>query len=404
MMYLNELLSIPTLQELTLINQNACLDRPVATIESTETPDVISYVPKNCFIITTAMAYKENQEKLCELILSLDKLPCAGLGIKLGRFIDELDPKVIQTADSVGFPLINIPIHLTLGEVYHRFLSLLWNVENDNLVDALNTQKQLYNLIIQGVPLRQVLKLISAKLNEPCLIVDRFGELCESVNTTEDEVKAAIAHIDGLNKDDNETICCSVRLPNYVKEVKLYIYPIKSIRRNSHFMVAFSREATSPLSFFVMEEVLLNLGMLFYKQLFTDLELTITYSGRMLTPVHFGMTPKTAPPGKSYTLRMQVVKGQKKVIGRYLNTRTPGGPYSERSHNILMGTGNTKAGGVSAIPFQRMSRTRTDIKKFTTISVPSMITSERTNEKILKRLQDETAKRLQHNLDRALGK
>ena len=155
MMYLNELLSIPTLQELTLINQNACLDRPVATIESTETPDVISYVPKNCFIITTAMAYKENQEKLCELILSLDKLPCAGLGIKLGRFIDELDPKVIQTADSVGFPLINIPIHLTLGEVYHRFLSLLWNVENDNLVDALNTQKQLYNLIIQGVPLRR---------------------------------------------------------------------------------------------------------------------------------------------------------------------------------------------------------------------------------------------------------
>ena len=106
----------------------------------------------------------------------------------------------------------------------------------------------------------------------------------------------------------------------------------------------------------------------------------------------------------SYTLRMQVVKGQKKVIGRYLNTRTPGGPYSERSHNILMGTGNTKAGGVSAIPFQRMSRTRTDIKKFTTISVPSMITSERTNEKIMTRLQEETAKRLQHNLDRALGK
>lgn len=133
-------------------------------------------------------------------------------------------------------------------------------------------------------------------------------------------------------------------------------------------------------------------------------ELAITYKGRLLTPVHFGMTPKAPPRGKSYTLKASVLKGQKKVIGRYLNTRTPSGPYSERSHNILMGTGNTKAGGVSAIPFQRMSRTRTDIKKFTTISVPSMITSERTNEKILKRLQDETTKRLQHNLDRALGK
>lgn len=28
-------------------------------------------------------------------------------------------------------------------------------------------------------------------------------------------------------------------------------------------------------------------------------ELTIAYSGRLLTPVHFGMTPKTAPPGRA---------------------------------------------------------------------------------------------------------
>ena len=43
-----------------------------------------------------------------------------------------------------------------------------------------------------------------------------------------------------------------------------------------------------------------------------------------------------------------------------------------------MGTGNTKSDGTSWIPFQRMSKTRTDIKKLTTISVPQMITSDRT--------------------------
>lgn len=133
-------------------------------------------------------------------------------------------------------------------------------------------------------------------------------------------------------------------------------------------------------------------------------EIAITYEGRMLTPVHFGLTPKSPPAGKSYTLKMQVVKGQKKVIGRYKNTRTPGGPFSERSHNILMGTGSAKADGVSWIPFQRMSRERTDLKKFTATSVPQMITSELTSERIMTKLQEETAKRLQHNLDRALGR
>lgn len=133
-------------------------------------------------------------------------------------------------------------------------------------------------------------------------------------------------------------------------------------------------------------------------------ELTITYEGRMLTPVHFGMTPKSPPAGRSYTLKMQVVKGQKKVIGRYLNTRTPGGPYSQRSHNILMGTGNTKAGGVGSIPFQRQSPQRSDITKFTAISMPQMITSDKTADKIKDELQAETLKRLEHNINRALGK
>lgn len=132
-------------------------------------------------------------------------------------------------------------------------------------------------------------------------------------------------------------------------------------------------------------------------------ELTLTYKGRLLTPVHFGMTPKAPPKGKSYTLKVQVLKGSKKVLGRYKNTRTPGGPFSQRSHNILMGTGNTKKGGTNWIPFQRMSKTRTDIKKVTTISVPQMITSDRTNEAIMLRLNTETAKRLDHHMKRALG-
>ncbi|WP_287827071.1 hypothetical protein [Oscillibacter sp.] len=60
--------------------------------------------------------------------------------------------------------------------------------------------------------------------------------------------------------------------------------------------------------------------------------------------------------------------------------------------------------GMMVIPFQRMSKARTDLQKFTAISVPQMITSDRTSEKIMARLQEETAKRFQHNLDRALGR
>lgn len=105
--------------------------------------------------------------------------------------------------------------------------------------------------------------------------------------------------------------------------------------------------------------------------------LAFTYKGRLLTPTHFGMTPKTPPHGKSYTLSATIRKDRgKKVIGRYKNTRTKGGPDSQQSHFVLMGTGNTKEDGVNAIPFQRRSTNRMDIAKMTTLSVPQMIGEE----------------------------
>ena len=130
----------------------------------------------------------------------------------------------------------------------------------------------------------------------------------------------------------------------------------------------------------------------------------MVYTGRLLTPVHFGMTPKTPQHGKSYTLKMQVFKGKKEVIGRYKSKRKPNGPYSKRSHNILMSTGNTQSGGTNYIPFQRMSERRLDLKKFTTISVPQMIDNPKVNEAIYTELMDYAVERLNKHSASFIGK
>lgn len=130
-------------------------------------------------------------------------------------------------------------------------------------------------------------------------------------------------------------------------------------------------------------------------------EMQLVFEGRLLTPVHFGMTPKVPPKGKNYTLRMQVKKGQRQTIGRYKAKRTAGGPYSEQSHNILLPTGANSPDKVSHIPFQRMSKRRNDIKKFTTLSIPQMITSEDVSKDIQETLSENVGKRLDHHLQSA---
>ena len=83
-MILRDLLKEKTLRDLVVINEKADLDRVVSTVESTETPDVVAYVPPHTLLLTTAMAYQNCQGELCKLIVSLNQLPCAGMAIKLG--------------------------------------------------------------------------------------------------------------------------------------------------------------------------------------------------------------------------------------------------------------------------------------------------------------------------------
>ena len=53
-------------------------------------------------------------------------------------------------------------------------------------------------------------------------------------------------------------------------------------------------------------------------------EMTITYSGRLLTPAHFGMTPKTPPAGKSYTLKMRSSRARRKSSAATRTRARPG--------------------------------------------------------------------------------
>lgn len=267
-MTLKYLLENDSLKELVVINHKADLNRTVSTIESTETPDIISFVPVNCFIITTAMVYKDHQEELCDLILRLNVLPCAGLGIKLGRFIDRLDQRVIETADSVGFPLIRIPMNRTLGEIYHRFLSLIWDNENKDLLNALNIQKKFYNLVLHGASLKRLLNMMGSTVKKHVLIVDMFGEICGSSNTSRYEEQAAVRVVKKINKEDNEYWQQAFTDEGRSKGRQVYVYPIRSINRNTHYLVIFDDESTSAISAFVMEEVLLIFGMHFYKNLY----------------------------------------------------------------------------------------------------------------------------------------
>ena len=138
----------------------------------------------------------------------------------------------------------------------------------------------------------------------------------------------------------------------------------------------------------------------------------IVYTGRLLTPTHFNMSPKAPNPGGGYTLKATIVKGQRTTLGKVKkltkkqraqlgkNFTRSGTRTSNHSPIMLMHTGNAQEGGTNYIPFQRKSVQRNDIAAIKTLSLPQMVSSKRTQEGIQKAINEGLGKRLDHHMRR----
>lgn len=139
---------------------------------------------------------------------------------------------------------------------------------------------------------------------------------------------------------------------------------------------------------------------------------SLVYSGRLLTPTHFGMKPKKPTKSGEYKLTVEILKGEVKTWGRNKkltkkqrkqlgkNFRGQGPHSSPKSPNMLLHTGNKHEGGTNYIPFQRVSQRRDDLEVRKTISMPQMVSSKRVEKKIDDVLSKNIGKRLDQHMSR----
>lgn len=136
----------------------------------------------------------------------------------------------------------------------------------------------------------------------------------------------------------------------------------------------------------------------------------IVYTGRLLTPTHFNMSPKAPKPGGAYTLKATIVKGQRTTLGKVKkltkkqraelakNFTRSGSRTSDHSPIMLM-----RANGGHYLPFQRKSTNRKDIEAIKNISLPQMVGSKRTEAGIQRAINEGLGKRLDHYMDKYMG-
>ena len=181
-MKLKDLLSNEDLSYLKILTDDSTLEAETFSIESTETPDAYNYISKYSLVITTALAFKDNQEGLIEFINQLAISKSSALAIKVDRFLKSLHQNIIDHCNKLNFCLILIPEYKTLGNVYHDLLKKLWDDNQDSLNFALNSQRIFSDTLLKKPNFQIVLYTLYSILESDVALTDAFGEHINSTN------------------------------------------------------------------------------------------------------------------------------------------------------------------------------------------------------------------------------
>lgn len=173
---INDLFILEGMEDATVLAGHRGLTRPVQFVNISDAPDIIDFSGENHLLLTTAYAFKDDPQKLIDLIRQMNALNCSGLVIKLKRFLIELPEEVRQLANELSFPIIDLPMDYTLGDVSYHILNFLNNHKAEQLYYALHVHNEFSDMLIKGFSLSSIVEQLGYFLKRPVLLLNHRGE------------------------------------------------------------------------------------------------------------------------------------------------------------------------------------------------------------------------------------
>ncbi|KAA9005509.1 PucR family transcriptional regulator [Paenibacillus spiritus] len=172
-----EALSIYPLSEAKLIAGAKGKSRIVKSINVMDAPDIVDWIKEGEMLLTTAYLIKDDPEQAHALLHKLNRVGSAGLGIKLGRFWDRVPEELIEKAEALNFPLIELPFQFTFSDQMNGLFRAELSRHTGLLQTVMEKQRELMRFALHSVRTRPLLESVSEVIGYPLAIISPRGEV-----------------------------------------------------------------------------------------------------------------------------------------------------------------------------------------------------------------------------------
>ena len=160
-----EVLQLPAFKKCRLLGGAEGVQRVITNVNVMEVPDILPWIKSGDFILTTGYAIKDDIDAQKGLIPQLSQQGAAGLAIKPQRYIESIPLYMIEAANNLNFPLLEMPLEVNFSELISGILSQLVNRQALFLEQSVAVHQQFTDLILKGGQLDQIAVALAELIN-----------------------------------------------------------------------------------------------------------------------------------------------------------------------------------------------------------------------------------------------
>lgn len=169
---INNLLNAGNLPGLRLAAAGNHADREIRNVNTIDNPDSYDWLRAGDFLLTTGYLFRESPEQLERLVERLAEINCAGLGFKIMRYFETIPAPMLETAERLGVPIVEIPLRFSLADVANEINASLGLKEEAPLAQYLRIHNSFNECSLTGGGMFGLISTLYDFVQNPVVLLD----------------------------------------------------------------------------------------------------------------------------------------------------------------------------------------------------------------------------------------
>ena len=183
---LAEALKLEPLKSCQVIAGEKNLDNVITRVNIMADLEILNWIEEGEFLLTTAVHFGNiSIDEQVNLLKGMKAKGVEALAIKIKPYLKELDKEILDLADEIGLPIIELDYSISFADVMEPILKEIFDKQSKVIRKVEAIHNDMMELLLKGGSILDVTKDLSEKVGNNIIIKDYYFDdvICASVDT-----------------------------------------------------------------------------------------------------------------------------------------------------------------------------------------------------------------------------